>query len=399
MENEYYDKIVYKKNAFLQMQEDLHKYYLGKKALIITTKSLINCHFTEIMNYTSSAGLTFETFVAKNNFSESELKNLSELLTQQNFDIYIVYGGGRACDVAKYFSNIFCVPFFMCPSACSTFAYFNNICINPYNSTRSFVCDGAERIYISESAIKKTPRNLVKQGVLTIVGCMEMLCMATIEGILFDRHAQIDDVLKGVLKLRKELSSIMSGDSDSKLVLMDILIDVGYGLNNVDLFKTSSYNLFLIMQKMFYSNNQIVGSGECFMLSSKVLLECYKNLFMQKKIKQFELPNLVKVAKNVEKSSVFCKKTNNYAYFCNILAQNEVIVRLNNLKEEFLFQTNKSLDVIKEMLACIKRYDNIFAYDVPSIKDVLFSVGLLPFVCENNYLVSLMAGIGMLNSF
>ncbi|MBO5884522.1 MAG: hypothetical protein J6Q51_01870, partial [Clostridia bacterium] len=37
MENEFYDRIVYKKSAYLQLKEDLEKYYYGKKILLITT--------------------------------------------------------------------------------------------------------------------------------------------------------------------------------------------------------------------------------------------------------------------------------------------------------------------------------------------------------------------------
>ena len=399
MESEFYEKIVYKKNAFLQMQEDLQKYYFGKRALIITTKSLINKNFTEIMNSTSLAGLYFETFVAKNNFSECELRKISETLTQTNFDLLIVYGGGKSSDVAKYFSNIFCIPFFMCPSACSTFAYFNNICVNPYDASRSFVCDGAERIYISESAIKTTPRHLVKQGVFCLLGTIELLCMSTIENILFDKTSNLGEVNKNLIKLKKELPSIMSGEVDSKLILMDILIDVANCLSQVDMFKISSYNLYLIMQKIFVQNNQILGGGETFMLASKVLLECYKNLFMQKKIRQLELPNFPKIAQNVQKNAIFCKKINNFAYFCDILSKKELLVRLNNLKEEFLFQTNKSLELINEFVEVIKKYEDVFTYETPNFSNIFCAMSLLPFVCENNFIVTLIGGTGLVNTF
>ena len=399
MDNEFYDRIVYKKNAFAQMQEDLQKYYFGKKALIITTKSLINNNFTEIMNSTSLAGLYFETFVAKNNFSEFELRNLSEILTQTNFDILIVYGGGRASDVAKYFANIFCIPFFMCPSACSTFAYFTNVCINPYDPTRSFTCDGAERVYIAESAIKTTPRQLVKQGVYSIMGTLEMICMATIENILFDKTTNYGELNKCLLKLKKELPEIMSGEIDSKLVVMDILIDVANCLTKVDMFNISSFNLYLLMQKIVTENSQVIGGGELLMLSTKTLLECYKNLFMQKKIKQVELPNFSKIAKNVQKYGIFCKKINNFAYFSQILSKNELLIRLNNLKEEFLFQTNKCLNFLEEFTAIIKKYEEIFTFDSPNFSNIFTATSLLPFVCNNNYVVSLMGGIGILNNF
>ena len=287
----------------------------------------------------------------------------------------------------------------MCPSACSTFAYFTGICINPYDSSRSFVCDGAERIYIAESIIKKTPRFLVKQGVYSVIAMLEMICTSTIENVLFDKTTNYSELHKCLLKLKKELPEIMSGEVDSKLILMDILIDVANCLQSVDMFNVSSFNLFLLMKKMATVNGQVIGGGELFMLSTKTLLECYKNLFMQKKIKQLDLPNFPKIAKKVQKYSIFCKKINNFAYFSQILSKNELLVRLNNLKEEFLFQTNKCLKFLDEFTEIIKSYEEIFAYDTPSISDVFTAISLLPFVCSNNYVVSLIGGMGFVNNF
>lgn len=392
-------KIVYKKNAFCELKEDLSKYYYGKNVLIITTKSLINGYLTEIMNSVSLAGCSFKHFVAKNNFSKGELIKLSEMLTQENFDLYIVFGAGRATNVTKYFANIFCVPYMVCPSACSSLAYFNNICINPYDSTRSFVCDEPECIYICEGVIKTVPRKLVKQGIFLIMSLEELLTMASIENILFDEHKDYGDINKIILKLSNELKCIMSGDDEGKLILMDTLIDLSKAMKNIDVFKTSLFNLYCILQKMFEENDELVGCGETFLLASSTLMRCYKNLFSQKTIKQLELPNFPKIVKNIEKYSIFYKKINNFAYFSDILSKKELLVRLNNLKEEFLYQTNKRLDEQNEMLNIIKRYDNVFTYQTPQIKSVFGAVGMLPFVSENNYVVSLMGGLGMFNYF
>ena len=135
------DKIVYKKHAYEDMKFELQSRYYNKKVFIFTTKSLTNSHLTEIMSAISMAGCEFKYFVAKHNYSLDELKALSEKLTMENFDLFISFGAGKACDVTKYFANIFNVPYFVCPSACSNISYFNNICINPYDSTRSFLCD------------------------------------------------------------------------------------------------------------------------------------------------------------------------------------------------------------------------------------------------------------------
>ncbi len=399
MENEFYSKIVYKKNAFLELKEYLSQNYNGKKILLISTKSLVNAHLTEIMNMISLSGCSFKHFIAKNNFSNFELKQISDLLTLENFDVYVVFGAGRATMVAKYFANIFCVPYIVCPSSCSNSSFFSNICINPYDSTRNFKCDYPDKIFINESVVKTMPRKMVKQGIFFVMAMEEMLAMATIENILFDKHNDLSAMHRIINKLHNELKDIMSGDVDSKLILMDIIIDLSYELDKIDLFKFATFNLYTIMQKIFDNSNELMGSGEAYLLASKTLLLCYKNLFLQKKIKQLELPNFPKIAKNIEKYSIFYKKINNFAYFNNILTKKELLTRLNNLKEEFLYQCNKRIEEQDAMLEIIRKYENIFTYQIPQISDVFTAVKVLPYVCENNFIVDLMGGFGFVNAF
>ena len=399
MENEFYDRIVYRKNAFLELKEYLSQNFNGKKVLLISTKSLVNPHLTEIMNMISVSGCNFKHYIAKNNFSNFELKQISELLTLENFDLYVVFGAGRATMVTKYFANIFCVPYIVCPSACSNSSFFSNICINPYDSTRSFKCDYPQKIFINESVMKTMPRKLLKQGVFFIMAIEEMLAMSTIENILFDKHNDMSQINKIITKLQKEIKGIMSGDVDSKLILTDIIIDLSYEIDKVDIFKSATFNLYTIMQKIILNSSEITGSGEIYLLASKTLLLCYKNLFMQKKIKQLELPNFPKIVKNIEKYSIFYKKINNFAYFNEILSKNELLTRLNNLKEEFLYQCNKRIEEQDSLLDVVKNYDDIFTYQTPLLSDVFTAVKVLPYVCENNFIVDLMGGLGLVNAF
>ena len=393
------ESIVYKKNAYVDLKQDLEKYYYGKRILLISTKSLVNNFLTEIMNCISLAKCSFKHFIAKNNFSNIELRKLSDILTQENFDLYIVFGGGRATSVTKYFANIFCVPYFVCPSSCSNISYFSNICINPYDCTRTFKCDYPERIYINEMVIKTNPRNLIKQGIMFIMSMQEILAIQSIENILFDQHKNYDEISKVMDKLKKELNNILTGDVDSKLIVMDMLIDLAQSIDENNLWDSSLFNLYSIMQKVFENKNEIVGSGETFLLASKTLLLCYNNLFSQKKIKRLEMPNYIKIVKNIENNGIFYKKINNLAFFNQILSKQELLIRLNNLKEEFNFQTKKRLNEQNEMLNLIKSYDDVFMVQPPKIKDVFTCLNVLPYVCENNYIVPLLGGMGFCNAF
>src|SRR5574344_75620 len=132
--------IIYKKNALGELGNYLSEQYFEKNILIITTRKLVGIYLTEIMNSVCQSKSSFKSFVAKNGFSTEEMGQISEMLTCENFDLILVFGSNRATNVAKYYSSIFSLPLIVCPSACSTLSYFNNICINPYDETRSFIC-------------------------------------------------------------------------------------------------------------------------------------------------------------------------------------------------------------------------------------------------------------------
>lgn len=399
MDNEFYSRIVYRKNAFLELAEYLGQNYYGKKILLISTKSLVNSNLTEIMNAISFAKCSFKHYIAKSNFSDNELKSITNIVSDENFDLYIVFGGVRATMVTKYFANIFNVPYIVCPSMPSGIGYFSNICINPYDSARSFLCEYPEKVFISEVVIKTCPKKFVKQGVYFILSFEEYIATCGIENILLDKHYDCTQFENIISKLKKELKGIMSMDIDEKLKLMDLLIDLANECSKIDLFKNSVFNLYTIMQKVLKDNNEFLYGGECYLLSSNALLCMYTNFFKQKDIKRLEMPNVEKLVKNIKNNSIFYKKINNISFFNDILNKKELLIRLNNLKEEFYFQCNKRLNEQNKMLDIIKSYDNIFVLDSPQIKNVFTAINVFPFITENNYVVTLMGGLGYFNKF
>ena len=74
------------------------------------------------------------------------------------------------------------------------------------------------------------------------------------------------------------------------------------------------------MQKVLKDNGEFLYGGECYLLSSNVLLCMYSNFFKQKEIKRLEIPDIEKLVKNISKYSIFYKKiTNFYCAFLPII--------------------------------------------------------------------------------
>ena len=226
-----------------------------------------------------------------------------------------------------------------------------------------------------------------------------MLAMGRIENILLGKKNDYDNISELLGQLKKELKNIMSMDADSKLKLMDILIDVAYNLTKVDIFSNSVFNLYAIMQKVFEKNGEVIYSGECYLLSSRALLLMYINFFKQKNIKRLQMPNIPKIVKNIKNNEIFAKKLNNLPFFDKILTKKDLITRINNLKEEFLFQCKNHLVEQDKMQDIIKSYDNIITLPVPQIDNVFTAMSVLPYVAQNNFVVSLIASTGYTNVF
>ena len=397
LNDEYYSKIVYKKNAFNDLMVDLKVYYFGKRVLFLSTKGVSSKHITEVVNSLSLARCEFVQFISKHHFDNAELKTISDLCLQNMFDLIVVLGSGKSVDVAKYFANVFNVPYFVCPTAPTNISYFSKLCVNPYDSTRSFYADEPERIYISEMVIKKTPKHLIKQGICFILSFYEYIVSVGIDNILFDKNVDTTGVKKVISKTENELDDLLTGDDDAKLSLMDFLIDLGYHFRDADFFAMSNYNLFFVLNKISAEQEKNIGCGEMMLVCSKMLIESYKKLFAQKTVKRLIFPDYEKIAKKVKKFNIFAKKINNFLFFDEICENKKLLERINNLKEEFCFQCTKRGAELALSLDKVAKYNKFTYGDKLDIDNCFEAMSVVPFVTKNNFLVSLIGGIGMLN--
>ena len=397
--DEYYSKIVYKKNAFCDLAVDLKVYYFQKRILFLTTKSVPVRFVTEVLNALSVAQCEFEQFVSKFNYDESELKQLSNKFIDKHFDLVVCLGSGKTTDVAKYYANIFNVPYICCPTAPTNISYFSAFCVNPHDVTRSFVAEEPERIYISEAIIKKSPKHLIRQGVLYVLSFYEYVLSVVIDNVLFDKNVDTTDIKKILSKCENNLDALLCGDDDEKLSLMDCLIDMGYYFRSIEFYNLSCFNMFLLLCKIAEKSEIKIGSGEALFVCSKLLIEAYIKLFSSKKIKRYDLPDFQKIAKKLQKYGIFIKKINNFCYFNRICNNFQLLERVNNLKEEFLFQCNKRKQEQKKSLNKISSYNKYNCNQKPNLEHYLSALEVLPFVGDNNIIVSLLGATGLMNSF
>ena len=81
-----------------------------------------------------------------------------------------------------------------------------------------------------------------------------------------------------------------------------------------------------------------------------------------------------------------------------ILTKNkQLLERLNNLKEEFFYQCKKNIKELEKDLNKLQNYNKFTSSDKINLAHCFSAISVLPFVSNNNYIVSLIGGIGALN--
>lgn len=394
--SELYRKIVYKKNALSVLCNDLKLYYPAKKVLIITTKSLAGKYLTEIINSVSMAGCEFFHFVAKNNFSKKELCDLSEKMIDKNPDLIICLGAGKATNVARYFSSVWDIEYFVCVSSPSSLTYFGNLCVNPFDSSRSFNAKFAEKIYIQESIIKTSPRHLVKQGVYSILAMQLCTLEMKLDHMLVSFGIKNNEINHVYERLKNELMDILTGDDDSKLVLMDLLIELGYCVQELNLNNCSLFNYYCVLSKMLDEKNKVYSAGELLLLCSKTLIQTYESMFKKKKIERYFYPDFVKISNIIESNNIFTKKIKDFNFF-NQAYNQRLLQRMNNIKEELCYECNTLKKDLENTIKRIKFFEKAIVSGEVGFENVFSALQVLPFIHETNCVLDVAGAIGLLN--
>ena len=152
----YYKNIVYKKNAFEDLKTYLKINYLNKNILLVSSKSILADDISCILNSVFCGSESVSHYVVRNNFDKFELNDLAKKIEKNNYQLIIVFGGGKCCDVVKYFAYKNNLPYIVCPSSATSLAFFTSYCVNPFDQTKSFYAKMPNKIFIQEAVIRQS---------------------------------------------------------------------------------------------------------------------------------------------------------------------------------------------------------------------------------------------------
>ena len=395
MEKTYYNKIIYKKNAFEDLKTYIKLNYGNKNILLISTKSVLAEDVTSVLNALFAGTEAVSHFASKNNFDNNELCGLAGRMAKTKPDLIVSLGGGKCCDVAKYFSYFYNVNYIVCPTVATSLSFFSSYCVNPFTSIDSFYAKMPEKIFIQESIIK----NATCLSNISGLCFLHSLRAIFIDALLYNNEDNVD-IMLGLEKLFKKLddeqTNILLCGEDANLVLMDLLIDFGFLMGQLNLDDYYLINMYKIFNGANENKNGMVGKK--MLLCARAVLALFFNYLCINTFKVVEKNNYEAIGKLSKKYKIYDKIVKNNIFFNNFEQK-------THIKRQFLVNRAKMLDDLSIQIKSINNFSkcvkSVYKYGIEIENDlsvVFDSLILSPYIFRGNDLVNLIAGSGILNS-
>lgn len=394
MENSYYKKIIYKKNAIDDLKTFIKINYAHKRVLCVLDDNVLPEEHSVVLNALCKGADNVGHFCAKENFCRRELDLLSKKIVSGKYDVLVSVGGEMACESCKFFAWRYNLAFVVCPTKASSFMYFLNFCINPYDANKSFYANSPDGVFISEDFIKQSNLFTNINGLCFLNSLRAVLAETAIVG-----EEEYDFFVAGLkklfIKLDEESVNILLCSEDANLTLMDLLIDFGFFAQNVNL---DCFYLF----KMFMLCRSLNGEKECFgkelLVCSKMILGVFAECLRLGFDKKIEMPNYSLLEKMLKKTKINSKNVKNAQYF-NGLGLNFAKFNKKVKKDENINLVVDCLYEIKRFCASVK---NVYKGGIEvggELSNFLNGLALSPYISGGGELLDVLAGCGVLNSF
>ena len=394
MENTFYKNIIYKKNAYDDLKTFIKLNYANKNVFLITTKSVPADSVANVFNALFAGTENVSQFVARCNFEKDELDLIDEKIKKSKPSIIVSLGGGRCCDVVKYFAHKCNINYVVCPTVATSLAYFSGYCVNPYNSTSSFYAKEPTRVFICEGVIKNSSCLVNINGLCFL----HSLRAIYVENIVFDREKD-GYITVGLEKLFKKLdaeqTNILLCNEDSNLVLMDLFIDFGFFINNLNLQEYYLINMYELL--CGHENNLEQFCGKKMLLCCKAILTLFKEYIELGTLKTLEKNKYSLVANLMNKNNLLQKNIKNNAFFNNF--EQKLCTKRNFLDKRSIIFENVLLQ-LKSLTAFFASVKSVYKHGIEisgNYQPVFNALMLAPYLFEGSDFTNLIACSGILN--
>ena len=371
---------IYKKRAIEYISKTIQQQKF-KKVLFLAGKTAYQNFGSLVTNELAKVEVEFVLKLIPSIVSVDNINSCLEFTN--NCDLVIALGGGSVCDISKVVATKTNLPLIIIPSIPTTTAYFTNYAFVYENGTyKKTNTKPAFKILIDENIIVKSDKKYVIEGQKFVLSHFETLFTNQFDNLFYDTKKDYSCLKLQLCKFKDNYEYFQSDTDDSKLVLMDILVELAtcfedYSSNNV-------YSFAFCLK----ANSDISFSSLCLMCS-KILSNIYLSVFSLKNLYIFSLPNFESIEKSLNSLKIQKKQVN----FLPIkkLLNNAVFIKVNSIKNQVhTLCENLSKDMEEYKLPPNKmtlNIDNFYktfnvapvVYNCSSAVNLIYGAGLMNF--------------------
>lgn len=384
----YYKRIVYKKNAYDDLKTFIKFYHSGKNMLVLHSENSNN--FDQLLTSIVESQNAYKTLYVSN-FNIKTFNSLKDI--SKNYSLVIAFGNEEICNVAKCIAMSNSCEYILCPASFSLVNFSNHYYdINLKNIFKR--CNYPTKIYIDETVIRTLDLITVGNGLKELVSIYDILFSFYIEKEIASFNFDINSLRKILERFDEIFLQVSQNNDDAKLVLMDNFIEIGFLLKNFSFNQFAYYNLANMMRKqnLFESSN----FEDYLIIATDILLSIYEKAFEQKSFKQYYQPDYTEIVKIIEKYNFNIECYKKYEFYKNLLNNKELFMKINSIKVKVYLELQTFIRSFKEKLKNVSMFisiqNSIINYD-----KLFESLNVLPHIYQNNLLLDILAGVGMLS--
>lgn len=384
-EDEFYKNIIYKKNAVEELCPLLQDLKI-QKVFFIASKTAYQKFGSFVVNQINRAGKFFKFKFVSSVLDENNFEKLINEMS--DCGIIVALGGGGVCDIAKLLSQKTNKQFIMIVSTPTTTAYFTDYAyVFEGVVAKRVKCSYAFKVLIDENFIISSNLEIIDCGKSFVASHYELLFNLQAEKLIFSKN-EAEPNLKFVLaKLKDNIEYLKSDFEDSKLVLMDILIDLAYVLKNCNSGHFSFLHLAFLLKKSGAVKG--VSFGKICLFASRIILEINKKYLSLKKLQVFCLPDFERLSNSLK----FFKLNSNYVSFVNIkkiIENKQFFLKLNAVKNQMLCLVDFAIEQTDEF------FEKVFCAQIDFVS-FFKCLNIMPYVYSCAVLINAVCSSGLIN--
>lgn len=377
MEN--YQNILYKKRAIESLAIIISQTE-AKKILFLASKTAYQSFGTLVTNQLALADCEF---VLKLLPSQCTKQNVQDaILGARGCTLAIALGGASICDITKIVATTLDMPFVLIPSMPSNFGYFTlDAYLQQENVYKKMCTNQAYKILVDENIVTKADRKQVVNGQKLVLSLYEVLFSCQFDNLFYNDKKDLTNLKLQLSKFKDNYEYLQSDTDDSKLVLMDILIELAKATEDMD-----SINVFDIAFCLKTKSN--LPFGTLCLLASKILANLYKQTFEIKNIYKLSLPNFDVIDQNLSSLNIN-KKDVNFTPLKSMF-DNSIYKKINAIKNQCLALCENLESQLSNF--CLPKDKSELHLD-----DVCKVMNIVPLIYNCSSLVNMIYGMGLLN--